>query len=104
MPHIQLHATYMLEDMDCFINPMKLTRNHPEIPLLWFVLMRLYVAYKDDFPYCKALNEMMLEKFGIDNETKNAYIKDINKAPLKDKEILLLKKAIKSIYDSHNFN
>ena len=60
MPHVQLHATHALEDMKCFTDPMKLSRNHPNIPLIWFALMRLYVAVRDDFPYCKALNTKML--------------------------------------------
>jgi len=103
MPHIQIHATHALEDMKCFTDPMKLTRNHPEVPLVWFALMRLYVARRDNYPYCIALNTMMLENSGIDEEKIDVYIHDINKAPLSDDLILLLKKAIKSIYDSHHF-
>ena len=60
LPHVQLHATHALEDMKCFTDPMKLSRSHPEIPLVWFALMRLHVAVRDDFPYCKALNTNML--------------------------------------------
>ena len=104
MPHIQLHATYALEDMKCFINPMKLTRNHPEIPLIWFALMRIYVAYKDDFPYCKTLNIKMLQDLGMKDTDINRYLDNIDEAPIDKNLILLLKKSIKSIYDSHHFN
>jgi len=103
MPHVQIHATHALEDMKCFTDPMKLSRNHPEVPLLWFALMRLYVARKDNYPYCIALNTMMLENNGIDAQQIEAYIEDINQAPLDEKLTLLLKKVIKSIYDSHHF-
>jgi len=103
MPHIKLHATYAFEDMDCFINPMKLTRNHPKVPLVWFALMRMYVAVKENFIYCKTLNKKMLNSLGVSNNKIQEYITDLNKAPLEEKEIILLKKAIKSIYDSHSF-
>ena len=102
--HIQLHATYAFEDMKCFIEPMKMTRNHPEIPLEWFALMRLYVAKKDNYPYCISLNTKMLNNLGVNNNTIEAFLQDINKAPLSKELILLLKKALKSIYNSHNFN
>ena len=103
MPHVQIHATHALEDMDCFTDPMKLSRNHPEVPLLWFALMRLYVARKDNYPYCIALNTMMLQNNGIEEEQIEDYIDDIAKAPLDTKLTLLLTKAIKSIYDSQHF-
>ncbi len=104
MPHIQLHATHALEDIKCFTDPMKLTRNHPDIPLIWFALMRLYVAYKDDYPYCKTLNRKMLHELGMQDADIKQYLNNIDKAPLDEKLTLLLKKAIKSIYDSHHFN
>jgi len=103
MPHIQIHATHALEDMKCFTDPMKLSRNHPEVPLLWFALMRLYVARRDNYPYCITLNTMMLEKNAITTQQIEAYIEDINQVPLDNKLTLLLKKVIKSIYDSHHF-
>ena len=103
-PHIQLHATYAFKDMDCFLEPMKMTRSHPKIPLEWFALMRLYVAKKDNYPYCITLNTKMLNTLGVSNETLDKFIEDINNAPLSSDLILLLKKALKSIYDSHNFN
>jgi len=104
MPHVQLHATHALEEMQCFTDPMKLTRNHPEIPLLWFALMRLYVARKENYPYCITLNTAMLHSNGITQEQIEAMIEDIDKAPLEDALTLLLEKAIKSIYDSHHFD
>jgi len=104
MPHLQLHATYAIEDMECFMNPMKLTRNHPDVPLIWFALMRLYIAKKENFPYCISLNKNMLYKFNISDKQIEEYTNNIDTAPLNFREILLLKKALKSIYDSHNFN
>jgi len=104
MPHVQLHATHALEDMKCFTDPMKLSRKHPEIPLVWFALMRLYVAVRDDFPYCKALNRKMLLGLGVEETTLERYLGNIDEAPLDKRLILLLKKAIKSIYDSHHFD
>ena len=104
LPHVQIHATHALEDMKCFTDPMKLTRNHPDVPLLWFALMRLYVARKDNYPYCIALNTQMLQHNGVGEAEIEAYIADIDKVPVDEKLTLLLKKAIKSIYDSHHFS
>jgi len=81
---------------------MKLTRNHPEVPLRWFALMRLYVARKENYPYCIALNTIMLQQHGVGEEQIEAYIEDITQAPLDEKLTLLLIKALKSIYDSHH--
>ena len=103
LPHVQLHATHALEDMKCFTDPMKLSRSHPEIPLVWFALMRLHVAVRDDFPYCKALNTKMLRGLGVEDAEIERYLESIDEAPLDERLILLLKKAIKSIYDSHRF-
>jgi hypothetical protein len=82
---------------------MRKTRNHPEIPLIWFVLLRLFVAYRDDYPYCIALNTHMANTIGMDNETIKRYLDDTRTAPIDERLHLLLTKAIKSIYDSHRF-
>ena len=103
-PHVQIHATHALEEMKCFTDPMKFTRNHPELPLIWFALMRLYVARKDNYPYCIALNTAMLQTHGITQSEIEAYIEDMTKAPLDERSTLLLSKAIMSIYDSHHFS
>ena len=102
--HFQLHATYALEDMKCFMDPMKMTRDHPEIPLIWFALLRLYVASKEQYPYCIALNTRMLHTLEVDDEKIAVYLEDVSNAPLEKPLVLLLEKALKSIYDSHHFN
>lgn len=103
MPHVQIHVTHALEEMKCFTDPMKLTRNHPEVPLLWFAFMRIYVATKENYPYCIALNTAMLRNSGITERQIKAFTEDPTKIPLDKKLTLLLLKAIKSIYDSHHF-
>lgn len=103
-PHMRLHATYALDDMKCFIAPMKMTRNHPTIPLAWFALLRLYIATKEQYPYCIELNTHMLHTLDIDDEMIGAFLDDIYTAPLDRPLLLLLEKSLKSIYDSHHFD
>ena len=103
-PHIQIHATHMPDAMESYIQTMQMTRNHPQIPLEWFALLRLSVARREDFPYCRTLNEMMLHGMGYDDEVLGAFFAGRTDAPLDTPLRLLYDKALKSIYDSSRFD
>jgi hypothetical protein len=103
-PHIQIHATHMPETMESYIETMQMTRNHPVIPLEWFVLLRLSVARQEDFPYCRTLNEMMLHGMGYDDTVLGAFFAGRTDVPLDASLRLLYDKALKGIYDSSRFD
>ena len=104
MPHIQIHATHALDDMEHYVATMKMTRSHPEIPLEWFALLRFYVASQKGFSYCRELNERMLTGMGIELDLLGRFAKDLTLAPLDERLKLLLAKAVKSLEDSGHFN
>ncbi len=103
-PHIQIHATHMPETMESYIQTMQMTRNHPQIPLAWFALLRLSVARREDFPYCRTLNETMLRGMGYGDAALEAFFAGDTDAPLDAPLRLLYDKALKGIYDSSCFD
>jgi len=103
-PHLRLHATHLPEEMDYYFHMMKKTRNYPVIPLVWFALLRLSVAKREDFPYCKALNTQMLDTLGCDETARETFFAGERPAPLNERLKLLYETALKSIYDSHHID
>jgi len=94
-----IDADYLEEFLKSVIKIMK----HPHIDPDLFGFLRLYVAFKEDYPYCKNFNTKLLLGKGYSQEQLNKSIQNIVNIPLDDKHQFLGIYAIKAIYDSKQF-
>jgi hypothetical protein len=102
-PHWELLATISPKRFEMFMSEISYLLNHPNIHRDFFSMIRLYVANKEDFSYCKSFNTKLLLAKGYDkNDIKNLK-DDISLLPLDDNHKLLAKKAVKAIYQPDLF-
>ncbi len=77
---------------------LKVTR-HPNINQDLFSFLRLHIAFKENYIYCKAFNmKMLLTKYP--QELLDSAIENIETIPLNSNHIALAKLALKVIYNS----
>lgn len=94
-----IEADYLEEFLNAAVRIVK----HPHIEPDLFAFIRLYVAFKEDYPYCKMFNSKMLLAKGYTQEQLDAVIENIDTVPFDDKHKLLALNAIKAIYESKSF-
>ncbi len=91
-----IEADY-LED---FLKSVLRMVHHPHINPDFFGFIRLHVAYKEDYKYCKMFNTKLLLSKGFLQEQLNLAIKNISDIPFEQNYQLLAQFALKSIYQS----
>jgi len=73
---------------------------HPHIDFDLFAFLRLYIAFKEGYAYCKMFNTQMLDSRGYSKEIQSAVIEEIANIPFDKKHQALAQFAIKAIYES----
>ena len=95
-----IEADYVEEFLVSLLRVVK----HPHIDPNLFGFIRLHIAFKEDYPYCKAFNTKLLLSKGYGQEELDAVIKDIRAVPFDGQHKNLAKKAIQAIYESNSFS
>ena len=86
-----------LED---FLKSVLRIAKHPHIDPDLFSFLRLHIAYREAYDYCKAFNTALLEKRGYAQEVLDRLIEDIGAVPLDERHRQLARFAVKAIYES----
>lgn len=94
-----IEADYLEDFLKAVIRIVK----HPHIEPDLFAFLRLHVAFKEEYPYCKMFNSKMLLAKGYTQEQLDAVVADIGTVPFDDRHQLLALYAIKAIYESKYF-
>ena len=94
-----IEADYVEEFLVSMLSVLK----HPHINVHLFGFLRLHVAYKEDYAYCKMFNTKLLLSYGYGQDELDKVIKDIGAVPFDEKHKNLAKKAIEAIYDGDTF-
>jgi len=103
-PHWELLALISPKRFEMFINEIEYLLNHPRINSDFFTMLRLHVANRENFNYCKSLNTKLLLAKGYDKNQITSIKEDIKTLPLDKNHKLLATKAIKAIYQAEEFN
>jgi len=98
-PQMEFLGNIDAQYLEDFINMVMRVTKHPNINQDLFSFLRLYIAFKENYIYCKAFNTKMLLKKYPQEFLDNA-IKDIETIPLDNKHIKLAKLVLKVIYNS----
>lgn len=98
-PQIEFLGNVDAGYLEDFLKMVLRVSNHPNITPDLFTFLRLHIAFKENYIYCKAFNtEMLLAKYSqeiIDNAVDNIESIPLNKA---HKELGIM--ALKAIYNS----
>ena len=102
-PHFKLLISVNPKKFQLFMQEIKYLLNHPNINPDFFAMLRLHIANRENFSYCKSFNTKLLLAKGYDKKVLKELKEDISALPLDDKHKLLAQKAIKAIYRSKEF-
>ena len=73
---------------------------HPHIDPDFFTFLRLHIAFREEYDYCKMFNTQMLNNKGYNQILQEDVIKDVSNVPFDKKHKALAIFAIKAIYES----
>ncbi len=102
-PHFELLLSLNPRRFQIFIEEIRYLLHHPNIDPIFFAMLRLYIADREDFSYCRSFNTKFLLAKGYDRDILKKLKDDIKEIPLDERHKLLAQKAIKAIYRPKEF-
>ena len=84
-------------------NALRIAR-HPHIDPSLFGFLRLHVAYREDYAYCKQFNTQFLLAKGYVQSQLDVVIEDISAVPFDEKHQVLAAFAMRSIYEGREID
>lgn len=103
-PHWELLATINPKRFEMFIQEIRYLTNHPHIHPDFFAFLRLFIANKEGFIYCKSFNTKLLLSRGYDKKALQAYKEACALLPLDERHQLLVQKVMKALYQPDDFS
>jgi len=86
--------------LEAFLVTILRIAKHPHIDPNLFTFLRLHIAFKESYAYCKMFNTKMLDSKGYTKVLQDEVIANISNVPFDEKHKALAEFAIKSIYQS----
>ncbi len=102
-PQMEFLGSIEADYLEEFLNTVLRIVKHPHIEPDLFGFIRLHVAFKEEYPYCKMFNTKFLLAKGYTQEQLDKAIANIGAVPFDEKHQVLASKAIKAIYESKLF-
>ena len=93
-----IEADYLEE----FLITAARTLRHPNIKSDIFAFIRLHIAFKEGYDYCKSFNTTLLLSKGYKQELLDLVVENIENIPFEQHEKVLVKFALKAIYESRD--
>jgi len=104
VPQMEFLGNIEVEYLEDFLKEaMRLVR-HPNIDFDLFAFIRLHIAFKEEYTYCKAFNTKLLLGRGFIQPQLDVAIANIEAVPFDEKHQALAIFAIKAIYESRLCN
>ena len=101
-PHMEFLGNIDPEYLEEFMRGVRRLVRHPHINPDFFAFIRLFVAFKENYSYCKMFNTKLLLSRGYDEALLHDVVENIDAMPLDDRHKALARFALKAIYDSRN--
>ncbi len=103
-PQMELLGNIDVEYLEDFLKSIIRVVKHPNIEPDFFGFLRLHVAFKENYIYCKEFNTKLLLSKNYTNEQLENAVDNISNIPFDQKHQILAHFALKSIYQSPLFN
>lgn len=101
--HWELLATINPARFEMFIDEIRYLQQHPHIKPDFFAFLRLFIATKEGFSYCKSFNTKLLLAKGYDKNVLKELKEDIANIPFDEAHRMLAQKVEKALYDPGDF-
>ena len=101
-PQMQFLGNIDASYLENFLKMVIAITKHPNINRDLFTFIRLHIAFKEGYEYCKAFNRKMLLDSGYKQDILDEVIANIANIPLDSKHQKLAQFAVKAIYDPNN--
>jgi len=99
-PQMEFLGNIEAEYLEDFIKALLRIAKHPHINPNWFGFVRLHIAFREDYAYCKAFNTRFLLAREYAQTELDDTIADISSIPFDEKHQALARHALKVIYES----
>ena len=100
VPQMELLGNIEAEYLEDFLKEAMRSLRHPHIDPDLFAFIRLHIAFREDYPYCKAFNTKLLLSRKYSQNQLDKAVEDIYSVPFDEKHQALATFAIKSMYQS----
>jgi len=101
-PQMEFLGTIDTEYLEEFLhNALRIAR-HPHIDPSLFGFLRLHVAYREGYAYCKQFNTQFLLAKGYEQSQLNATIENIAAVPFDERHQALAAFAMRAIYEGRD--
>jgi len=101
--HFEFVASVNETKFKLFLQDLAYIHGLKKINKDYFAFIRLYIAFKEGFTYCKIFNTKLLLGLNYTQEQLNNVKEDIINIPFDNKHKILAKLSVKAIYDNKNF-
>lgn len=99
-PQMELLGNIEVEYLEDFLKMVMRIVKHPNINPDFFGFIRLHIAFKENYAYCKMYNTKFLLAKDYIQEQLDAVVKDVTALPLDEKHQSLAHHAVRVIYES----
>jgi len=99
-PQINFLGNIEADYLEDFLKMVLRVTKHPNIHPDLFGFMRLHIAFKEEYAYCKQYNTQFLLAKGYTQKQLDAVISDIMAVPFDEKHQVLASHAIRVVYES----
>ncbi len=99
-PQVRFLGNIEADYLEEFLTSVVRISRHPHIDPDLFGFIRLHIAFKEAYPYCKMFNTKFLKAKGYSQEQLDSAVEEILKVPFDAKHQALAAFAIKAIYES----
>lgn len=103
LPQMEFLGNIEADYLEEFLTSVLRIVKHPHIEPDLFGFIRLHIAFKEDYPYCKMFNSKMLLARGYTQKQLDEVIVNIGTVPFDRKHQQLASYTIKAIYESKSF-
>ena len=99
-PQMELLGNIEVEYLEDFLKMVMRIVKHPNINPDFFGFVRLHIAFREEYAYCKTYNTKFLLTKGYTQEQLDRVIEKITTLPLDSNHQALAAHAVRAIYES----
>ena len=99
-PQMEFLGNIDAEYLEEFLTSVLRVVKHAHIHFDIFAFIRLHIAFKEGYPYCKVFNRNLLLSKGYREEQLDAVVESIANIPFDERDKALALFALRAIYES----
>ena len=103
-PQMEFLGNIEVDYLEDFLKMVIRIVKHPNIESDFFGFLRLHIAFREDYAYCKSYNSRFLLAKGYTQQQLDEVVADISVLPFDEKHQALAQHTLRAIYESREVN